>query len=139
MTVSSSNICAPDFPAHPHDGYQINQPCEGGYAVWTYNATLNQWSSHIYTGQSLQFIYSDQVLTRSPDGSKQGGIETQSDVNAEYDALEQQVVSLTQQVNALETAAAADPERPLLDALEKKIAGLEQQVINMAVQLNEQA
>lgn len=86
MTTTNPNARTPNFPAHPHDGYQITQDLpDGGYAVWTYSEQFNQWTCQILREQRSDFIYTSQVLTTPTEvETAEGGkevLQTQEQVN----------------------------------------------------------
>ena len=72
----------PDFPANPSDGFQIKEDMPGGgYAIWTYNKTFNQWTVEVFTTPLTGYIYTDQVLTRPLQREETPELFTQQDVN----------------------------------------------------------
>ena len=81
----------PNFPANPEDGFQIKEPLEDGYIIWTYSEQFNEWTYEVFRGALDGFIYTDQVRTRGEDVPAPSKTEpvlfTQRDVNHYLDRV----------------------------------------------------
>ena len=111
MTLLQERL--PDFPEHPGDGFQIQEPLpDGGFVMWTYNEQFNQWTYETFSEAISGFIYTDQVRTRNEAKPANIGedeepvLQTQKDVNhfladnlggggdSDLEALEERVADL---------------------------------------------
>jgi len=106
MTMLDTRI--PDFPEHPSDGFQIKEDLpDGGYIIWTYSDTFNQWTYETFRAALDGYIYTDQVRTRPEVRDANPELVTQRDVNhflndkeVEF-ATKQELAALQDQVNSL--------------------------------------
>ena len=96
MTSTTPNVRTPEFPKHPHDGYQIREELpDGGYVIWTYNAEYNEWLIDVYAVQKQEYITTRQVMTTSDSVLKAGGdaiLPTQEAVNNTIAAATEAVI-----------------------------------------------
>ena len=64
MTLLQERL--PDFPENPGDGFQIKESLpDGGFVLWTYSESYNQWTYETFNNAISGYIFTDQVLTRT--------------------------------------------------------------------------